>query len=65
MFKGIGYDILVDFLKYIDPTHVVKINISAENKNLPSGAFWLAVDDHGMVNLIEINSARQDSFDRS
>lgn len=61
---GVGYDILVDMLKYIAPTHVVKINISAESKNLPAGAFWLD-EDKEMVNLIEINSARQDSYNRS
>lgn len=62
---GIGYDILVDVLKYIAPTHVVKINISAEGKNLPSGAFWLDEDHKESVNLIEVSSARQDSFKRS
>jgi polynucleotide 5'-hydroxyl-kinase GRC3/NOL9 len=62
---GVGYDILVDMLKYIVPTHVVKINISAESKNLPAGAFWLDEDCDKMVNLIEINSARQDSYNRS
>ncbi|RVW91261.1 polynucleotide 5'-hydroxyl-kinase NOL9 isoform X1 [Vitis vinifera] len=63
--KGIGYDILVDVLKYIAPTHVVKINISAEGKNLPAGAFWLDGDHKESVNLIEVSSARQDSFKRS
>lgn len=63
--KGLGYDVLVDMLKYILPTHVVKINISAESKNLPSGAFWLDGDYDGMGNLIEISSARQDSYNRS
>ncbi|PRQ16052.1 putative P-loop containing nucleoside triphosphate hydrolase [Rosa chinensis] len=63
--KGIGYDILVDMLKYISPTHVVKINISAQSKNLPDGRFWLDEDYDGMVNLTEISSARQDSLNRS
>ncbi|XVE54883.1 hypothetical protein DITRI_Ditri03aG0118100 [Diplodiscus trichospermus] len=63
--KGIGYEILVDMLKYISPTHVVKINISAESKNLPGGAFWSNGDCDGIVNIIEIKSARQDSFNRS
>ncbi|XP_022136987.1 polynucleotide 5'-hydroxyl-kinase NOL9 [Momordica charantia] len=63
--KGIGYEILVDMLKYIAPTHVVKINISAESKNLPAGAFWLEEEDCGTTNLIEIRSARQDAFNRS
>ncbi|XP_059640011.1 polynucleotide 5'-hydroxyl-kinase NOL9-like isoform X2 [Cornus florida] len=63
--KGIGYDILVDMLKYIAPTHVVKICISAESKNLPTGPFWLDEGDDTAVNLIEVNSARQDSLKRS
>ncbi|XP_015882700.3 polynucleotide 5'-hydroxyl-kinase NOL9 [Ziziphus jujuba] len=63
--KGVGYDMLVDMLKHMAPTHVVKINISAQSKNLPDGAFWLDEDSCGMVNLIEIGSARQDSFNRS
>ncbi|GAB2264257.1 hypothetical protein Droror1_Dr00026391 [Drosera rotundifolia] len=63
--KGIGYDILVDMLQHISPTHVVKINISAASKNLPAGAFWLDKDDYASVNLIEIDSARRDSYNRS
>ncbi|KAI4336066.1 hypothetical protein L6164_014642 [Bauhinia variegata] len=63
--KGVGYDLLVDILKYVSPTHVVKINISAANKNLPAGAFWLDGESDGVINLIEINSAFQDSFNRS
>lgn len=62
---GVGYDMLVDMLKRMAPTHVVKINISAQSKNLPDGAFWLDEDSCGMVNLIEISSARQDSLNRS
>ncbi|KAJ7945935.1 Polynucleotide 5-hydroxyl-kinase NOL9 [Quillaja saponaria] len=63
--KGVGYDALVHMLNYIDPTHVVKIRISAESKNLPAGQFWLDEEYNETVNLIEINSARQDSFNRS
>ena len=62
--SGVGYDVLVDMLKYIAPTHVVKISFSAENKNLPPGAFWLDGEHDGRVNLMEIKSARQDSFNR-
>lgn len=62
---GIGYDILVDILKYICPSHVVKIRISAETKNLPAGAFWLDEEECCTATLVEINSARQDSFNRS
>uniref|UniRef100_A0A7N0V291 Uncharacterized protein n=1 Tax=Kalanchoe fedtschenkoi TaxID=63787 RepID=A0A7N0V291_KALFE len=39
--KGIGYDILVNMIQHMSPTHVVKINISAGSKNLPDGRFWL------------------------
>ncbi|KAJ8553841.1 hypothetical protein K7X08_024519 [Anisodus acutangulus] len=63
--KGIGYDILVDMIKHISPTHVVKIYISAVNKNLPAGAFWLDDGNGAAATLIEVNSARQDSFNRS
>lgn len=63
--KGIGYDILVNMLKHIGPTHVVKINISSESKNLPAGAFWSDDDDDTSVNLLEISSARKDSKNRS
>lgn len=65
-FPGIGYEILVDMLRYIAPSHVVKINISAESKNLPAGEFWLEEEeDCGTTNLIEMRSARQDAFNRS
>ncbi|KAH7864996.1 hypothetical protein Vadar_000927 [Vaccinium darrowii] len=63
--KGIGYDLLVDMLKYISPTHVVKICISAESKNLPAGAFWLDEGQDATGMLIEVNSARQDYLKRS
>lgn len=65
MSPGVGYDVLVKALRYISPTHVVKINISAESKNLPPGHFWLDEDYDETVHLIEIKSARQDSFNRS
>ncbi|XP_022866181.1 polynucleotide 5'-hydroxyl-kinase NOL9-like isoform X2 [Olea europaea var. sylvestris] len=63
--KGIGYEILVDMLKYISPTHVVKICISSEIKNLPAGAFWLDEGNTNRVTVIEINSARRDHLKRS
>ncbi|CAN1216427.1 Polynucleotide 5'-hydroxyl-kinase NOL9 [Linum perenne] len=63
--KGVGYDILVDMLRYIAPTHVVKIDTSSTRKNLPAGKFWLDGDADLEVNLIEIFSANQDSFNRS
>ncbi|KAG9156401.1 hypothetical protein Leryth_023029 [Lithospermum erythrorhizon] len=64
--KGVGYDILVDMLKYISPTHVIKICISAERKNLPAGTFWLNDgEDTPPVSVLELNSARRDSYNRS
>lgn len=63
--KGFGYEMLVDMVRHIAPTHVVKINISAQNKNLPAGAFWLNEDQDEQVNLIEIGTARHDSYNRS
>ncbi|KAH1111869.1 hypothetical protein GLYMA_04G177200v4 [Glycine max] len=63
--KGVGYDVLVDMLKYICPTHVVKISISSEKKNLPAGEFWSDGEHDETINIIEINSARQDSLNRS
>ncbi|KAK6153354.1 hypothetical protein DH2020_012993 [Rehmannia glutinosa] len=63
--KGIGYEILVDMLKYMFPTHVVKIQISAERKNLPAGAFWSSEGNADAVTVIEINAALQDHFNRS
>ena len=61
----VGYDVLVDMLKYICPTHVVKISISSEKKNLPAGEFWSDGEHDETINLIEINSAHQDSLTRS
>ncbi|KAJ0438557.1 putative polynucleotide 5'-hydroxyl-kinase [Helianthus annuus] len=62
---GIGYDVLVDMLNHIAPSHVVNIRISAKSKNLPSGAFWSQDGDARAITLLEINSARQDSLNRS
>ncbi|KAL6579931.1 hypothetical protein OROMI_007955 [Orobanche minor] len=63
--KGIGYEILVDMLKHMSPSHVVKIRISAESKNLPAGAFWLNEGSADAVTIIAINAARQDYLKRS
>ncbi|MED6202493.1 hypothetical protein PIB30_106182, partial [Stylosanthes scabra] len=41
------------------------IGISSTNKNLPDGEFWLDGEHEGRVDLIEIKSAQQDSFNRS
>lgn len=63
--KGTGYDVLVDMLNYMSPSHVVKICISAESKNLPAGVFWDNDAKEAATTVIEVNSARQDSFNRS
>ncbi|KAL3618004.1 hypothetical protein CASFOL_038325 [Castilleja foliolosa] len=63
--KGIGYELIVDMLKHMSPTHVVKIRISAESKNLPPGAFWLNEENADDVTIVEIGSARQDYLKRS
>jgi polynucleotide 5'-hydroxyl-kinase GRC3/NOL9 len=60
--SGVGYDVLVNMLKYICPTHVVKIGISTENMNLPAGQFWLDGKHDGTIKLIEIRSACRDSL---
>ncbi|KAJ6843991.1 polynucleotide 5'-hydroxyl-kinase NOL9 [Iris pallida] len=62
--RGTGFDVLVEVLRHIAPTYVVQIRISAESKNLPTGAFWLDVNEEA-ANLIEIHSARRDSLDQS
>ncbi|KAH6758392.1 Pre-mRNA cleavage complex II protein family [Perilla frutescens var. frutescens] len=58
--KGIGYEILVDMLKYMSVTHVVKIQRSVHKKNLPDGAFWLNEGNTDALTVIEINTAIQD-----
>lgn len=63
--KGVGYDILVEMLRYISPTHVVQMRISAVSKNLPSGAFWMDGDAKVHVSLVELSTAFQDSSNRS
>ncbi|KAL6533784.1 hypothetical protein OROHE_013617 [Orobanche hederae] len=40
---GIGYEILVEMLRYMSATHVVKLQRSAQSRNLPDGAFWLCL----------------------
>lgn len=63
--KGIGYDLLVEILRYTSPTHVVQILISAERKNLPSGMFWLDGNAEGSAKLIEIHAAQNESTSQS
>ncbi|KAL6008122.1 hypothetical protein ACLOJK_033628 [Asimina triloba] len=63
--KGIGYDVLVEMLRHMEPTHVVQLRISPNSKNLPTGAFWTNGNQSGQVNLIEINAAFQNTSNRS
>ncbi|KAL5722453.1 hypothetical protein ACHQM5_005971 [Ranunculus cassubicifolius] len=65
--KGIGYELLVSMLRYISPTHVIQVRITAQSKNLPSGAFWLDEEkrENEGLNLIEIYAAREDSYRHS
>ncbi|XP_039685114.1 polynucleotide 5'-hydroxyl-kinase NOL9 [Medicago truncatula] len=59
--KGDGYKVLVNMLKYIGPTHIVKIGISTDLKNIPVGKFGSNGKNDRRVKLIEIYPARQDS----
>jgi len=56
--SGDGYKVLVNMLKYIGPTHIVKIGL----KNLPVGKFGSNGKNDRRVKLIEIYPARQDSL---
>ncbi|KAL1531788.1 polynucleotide 5'-hydroxyl-kinase NOL9-like [Salvia divinorum] len=58
--KGIGYEILVEMLRYISVTHVVKLQRSVLARNLPDGAFWLDEGDgDAATTVIEINAPSQ------
>jgi len=61
---GAGYDLLVEMLRYISPTHVVQIRVSAESKNLPRGVFWLDGDRNGSAKVIEICAAEKNPSPR-
>lgn len=62
--KGVGFNVLVEMLRYVNPTHVVQLRISANSKNLPTGFFWL--DEHEEpTNLICLSSAQKDYLNRS
>ncbi|KAG0484707.1 hypothetical protein HPP92_008598 [Vanilla planifolia] len=63
--KGTGFDVLVELLRYISPSHVVQIRISNESKNLPTGLFWLGDEEKGHSKSIEIGAPFRDSFNRT
>ncbi|XP_037454274.1 polynucleotide 5'-hydroxyl-kinase NOL9-like [Triticum dicoccoides] len=57
--KGIGLHVLSEILRYVSPTDVIRLNTTAEGKNLPGGAFWLdAHEGNSQVNLVEIRAAQ-------
>ncbi|EAY72811.1 hypothetical protein OsI_00678 [Oryza sativa Indica Group] len=62
--KGAGFDMLVEMLRYICPTIVVQIRISAQSKNLPDGMFWLDCGQTG-PNMINIDAPFHDALNRS
>ncbi|KAG6391712.1 hypothetical protein SASPL_149470 [Salvia splendens] len=58
--KGIGYEILVEMLRYISVTRVVKLQRSVLARNLPDGPFWLDEGDaDAATTVIEINAPPQ------
>ncbi|KAL7598118.1 hypothetical protein Lser_V15G21497 [Lactuca serriola] len=63
--EGYGLNLLMNMLKHIAPTQVIKVHVPTESKNLPTGAFWLPDPASHEVTLIDINSNRQDSSKKS
>lgn len=64
--KGLGYNVLVDMLRYMVPTHVVQIRLTAVSKNLPLGAFWSSVrDDESSTKLLYLGTAMKDTMNKS
>ncbi|KAJ4770835.1 Polynucleotide 5'-hydroxyl-kinase grc3 [Rhynchospora pubera] len=59
--KGFGLDVLVDILRYMSPTHVVKIKCSSARKNLPCGAFWMLGGQKSNAEIIEICAAQNNA----
>jgi len=62
--SGAGFDMLIEMLRYICPTIVVQIRITAQSKNLPDGMFWLDDEQTG-PEMININAAFHDALNRS
>lgn len=56
---GTGLHVLTEMLKYVCPTHVIRVSTKVERKNLPGGTFWMNEDEGGSsVNLVEIRAAQ-------
>jgi polynucleotide 5'-hydroxyl-kinase GRC3/NOL9 len=57
-FLGTGLHVLTEMLKYVSPTHVIRVSTTVERKNLPGGTFWMnQYDEDPPVNLFEIRAA--------
>ncbi|RLN24816.1 polynucleotide 5' [Panicum miliaceum] len=57
--KGNGLHVLTEMLKYVSPTHVIRVSTTVERKNLPCGTFWMnEFDEYPPVNLIEIRAVQ-------
>uniref|UniRef100_A0A0A9GJ38 Uncharacterized protein n=1 Tax=Arundo donax TaxID=35708 RepID=A0A0A9GJ38_ARUDO len=59
--KGTGLHVLSEMLKYVSPTHVIRVSTRTEGKNLPSGIFWMNQYEGDSppppVNLVEVHAA--------
>jgi len=56
--KGTGLHVLTEMLKYVSPTHVIRVSTTVEHKNLPCGTFWMnKFDESPPVNLFKIRAA--------
>ena len=56
--SGTGLHVLTEMLKYVSPTHVIRVSTTVEHKNLPCGTFWMnEFDESPPVNLFEIHAA--------
>ncbi|KAL6881978.1 hypothetical protein ACP4OV_011450 [Aristida adscensionis] len=56
--KGTGLHVLVEMLKYVSPTHVIRVSTIAEGKNLQSGTFWMnEYEGDPPVHLVDIHAA--------
>lgn len=56
---GTGLHVLKEMLKYVSPTHAIRVSTTVERKNLPGGTFWMSQYDESLpVNLVEIRAAQ-------
>ncbi|XP_066346685.1 polynucleotide 5'-hydroxyl-kinase NOL9-like [Miscanthus floridulus] len=57
--KGTGLQVLTEMLKYVSPSHVIRVSTTVERKNLPGGMFWMNEGEgDSSVNLVEIPAAQ-------